>query len=330
MSNRRLVILDKNFLQKEDASTPRLRALALAGCEFVLTDTLIYEICSDSRLSQLWPSIQKKLFPFVDRLHLWFHTAELLRREVAENGPINGPEDADATRRLRDWFRSASVFVPSNMKEIVDSAYQQREVDSMEKVAPMARAVGDMIAESFQKVTKRNANKDDLGGWVENNFNDERLIRWVLRACYGNVESPENHIPDAENRITSDWFAFHNARVTLALIGIFLVKYGLSESPGRKFPNTKLDTDFLALLYYADALASDETSGDMAQMCRWLYRSSKKCISSDRLFAAIPSEDSVRLNAYSRWADSGQTHGHDVADWLNAEGELYETMWDAL
>jgi hypothetical protein len=328
--NRRFVILDKNFLQKEDRSTPRLRALALTGCEFVLTDTLIYEICSDSRLSQLWPSIQKKLFPFVDRLHLWFHTAELLRREVAENGPINGPEDADATHRLRDWFRSASVFVPSNMKEIVDSAYQQREVDSMEKVAPMARAVGAMIADSFTKVTERNATKDDLGAWIQANFNDERLIGWVLRACYGNANSPENHIPDADCRITSDWFAFHNARVNLALIGIFLVKYGLSDSPGRKFSNTKLDTDYLALLHYADAIATDETAGDMAEMCRWLYGTTKKCISSDRLFAAIPSEDEVRRSAYYRWVESNRTHGHDVADWLDAEGELYRKMWDSL
>ncbi len=330
MTKRPLVILDKNFLQKEDASTPRLRALALAGCDFILTDTLLYELCSDSHLPQLWPSIQRKLFRFVDRIHLWFHTAELLRREIAQNGPINGPEGADATRRLREWFRSGSVFVPSNLKETVESAYQQREVDSMEKVAPMARAVGDMIADSLTKVTKRNATKDDLGGWIENNFNDERLIRWVLRACYGNVKSPENHIPNAESRITPDWFAFPNARVTLALIGIFLVKYGLSELPGRKFPNTKLDTDYLALLHYADALASDETSGDMAQMCGWLYGSTKKCISSDRLFAAIPSEDEVRLNGYYRWVESGHTHGHDVADWLNAEEELYRRMWESL
>jgi hypothetical protein len=323
MSNQRLVILDKNFLQKEDASTPRLRALALAGCEFVLTDTLIYELCSDRRLSQLWLSIQMKLFDFVDRLHVWFHTAELLRREVVQKEPINGPEDADATRRLREWFRSRRVFVPSNVEDIVKSAYQQREVDSMEKVAPMARAVGDMIADRFKKVTGRKATKDDLGGWIENNFNDECLVKWMLRACYGNdVKSPETHIPNAEEWITPDWFAFHNARATLALIGIFLMKYGLSETPGKKFPNTKLDTDYLALLYYAE--------GDMAQMCGWLYGSTKKYISSDRLFAALPSEDEIRLNAYYLWGASGRTDGHDVTDWLNAEKELYVKMWESL
>lgn len=57
MSNRRLVILDKNFLQSEDRTTPRLRALARCNCEFVLIDTLIYELCSDRRLVNLWQSI---------------------------------------------------------------------------------------------------------------------------------------------------------------------------------------------------------------------------------------------------------------------------------
>jgi hypothetical protein len=330
MPNQNVVILDKNFLQKEDRSTPRLRALALAGCEFVLTDTLIYEICSDERLPNLWPSVQWKLNPFADRLHLWFHTAELVRQEVAQNGPISGPEDADATRHLREWFRSDSVFVPRNLKDIVESASQQREVDSMEKVSPMARAVGRLISNAITNDESRNATKNDFAGWFAEHFNDRSLTQWMLRACNGNADSPENHIPDAENRITPDWFAFHNARVTLALIGIFLVKYGLAEEPGRKFPNTKLDTDYLALLHYADALASDETSGDMADMCRWLYGSIKKCISSEMLLAAIPTENQIRLDAYYRWVELSRTHGHDVADWLDAEGDLYRQMWDSL
>ena len=111
---------------------------------------------------------------------------------------------------------------------------------------------------------------------VRDNLTDGRLIRWAIRACYGNPDWPESYIPDAENRVTPSWFAFHNARSTLTLIGIFLKKYGLRESPGKKFPNTKLDIDYLTSLHYADALASDETSGDMDEMCNWLYGSNKK------------------------------------------------------
>src|ERR1035441_5760585 len=99
------IILDKNFLQKEDRKTPRLRALARCGCVFVLIDTLIYELCSDKKLPSLWPSLQKKLFPFADRLHLWFHASELLNQEVTTSQAVAGPEDDAATQTLRDWFR---------------------------------------------------------------------------------------------------------------------------------------------------------------------------------------------------------------------------------
>lgn len=326
MPSRRLVILDKNFLQKENHCTPRLQALFMAGCDFVLTDSLLYEICSDSRLPQLWPSIQKKLFPFVDRLHLWFHVSELLQREVAQNKPIDGPEDADSTYQIRDWIRSGRVYVPNDFADIVQSTYRQREVDTFERVAPMAREVGAIIAGNLRS----NATKDDIRDWIQNNFNDDGLVRLMLRRCYGDRHSQRNHIPNAENHVTPEWFAFQYARTTLALACIFLVKYGFSESPGKKFPNTMVDTDYLALLHYADALASDETSGDMAQLFGWLYGSTKKSISSDRLFATIPSEDAVRVNAYYRWCESGSTLGSDLDDWLNAEKQLYCDMWESL
>ena len=217
--------------------------------------------------------------------------------------------------------------MPENLKEIVERARQQREINSMEKVAPMARCVGKMVA--AQCSIPINA-KEKIANAVRDKLGDESFVRWLVGACYGNPDSPENHIPDAANRIDSGWFAFHNARATLALIGIFLQKYGLTEEPSRKFPNTKLDLEYLALLHYADALASDETSGDMAEMRRWLFGSTKKHISSARLLAAVPTEDDIRLDAYFRWVREDRTHGHDLDDWLSAERELEGRVWDQL
>lgn len=330
MPETRYIILDKNFIQKEDRTTPRLRALARCGCEFVLIDTLIYELCSDTKLPDLWPSLQKKLFPFADRLHLWFHNSELVRREVISNHPVAGPEDTFATQVLRNWFHSKQVYVPRDLKEIVETLHRQREVDSYEAVAPMARAFGTIIADAGQQVGIERLSNVDLSERVSDNMADERLLRWSLRACYGNPASPETYIPDAENRVTDSWFAYHNARVTLALIGIFLKKYGLTEHPGQKFPNTKLDMDYLGMLHYADALASDETAGDMNEMCNWIYDTTKKRISSSDLLSALPQESSIRLAAYDVWLESGRTHGHDVADWTTAEDHLYDQMWHAI
>ena len=250
--------------------------------------------------------------------------------EMVDNKPVNGPEDVETTQRLRLWFRNGQVFVPDNMQETMKQLQQQREVDSIESLSSMARSFGEMIAQQWRSVGNQEPTEGDLAGFVKDNFNDERLIRWMIRACYGNSESRENHIPCAETRVTPEWFAFHNARAMLALIGAFLQKYGLTEEPGKKFPNTKLDIDYLVLLHYADALASDETSGDMFEMCNRLYGTTKKRISSRILLEARPSDDELRFAAYCRWNATGQTHGHDVDDWLLSEIELYQTIWQII
>jgi hypothetical protein len=261
---------------------------------------------------------------------LWFHTAELLRREARSNQPISGPEDGFPTRCLREWFRSEQVHVPDNLKEIVNEAHQQREVDTMEKVAPMARCVGKLY-NNFTTELRRRANKqEDTDSLCTQFINNQSIINWTIKACHGNPDSQENYIPDAADRIDMGWFAYHHARVTLALICVFLKKYGLSDSPGKKFPNTKLDADYLALLHYADGLASDETAGDMADMSLWLFGNTKKLISSRSLLSQLPTEEAIRLTAYDEWERAGRTHGHDLTDWFKAESELYGLLWEKL
>jgi|SRR5208337_2276126 len=109
-----------------------------------------------------------------------------------------------------------------------------------------------------------------------------------------------------------------------------MLKYGEKDKPGKEFRNTELDADCAALLHYADALATNETSGSMADMCSWLYRGSKKLFSTSGLDAVLPTEARIRLDAYWIWDRSGRGHGHDVADWLSAENLLVDQIWDRL
>ena len=330
MSLRHLVILDKNFIQSESISTTRLHALARCGCEFVISDTLLYELCSDSKRPGLWPSLQNKMFPFADRLHVWFHTSELLRQEIATNQQVYGPEDKLTTQRLRDWFRSGQVYIPPDLQKIVEKAKKQREEDPMKAVVPMARSIGKIIAVACKASDVSKPSEDDPAKIILENLNNELFIHWMLRITHGNSQSSETYIPDADRRVNKSWFAFHNARSNLALVAIFLQKYGFAENPGKKFPNTKLDADYLAILHYAEAIASDETSGDMATMIDGLYSASKKQITSKKLLSSIPREDEVRLAAYQRWEGRGRTEGNDVKDWLDAETSLYEMIWSKL
>lgn len=70
-----------------------------------------------------------------------------------------------------------------------------------------------------------------------------------------------------------------------------MLKYGEKDSPGKEFLNTKLDADYAALLHYADALAANETKGNLADMCWWLYCGSKKLFSTSDGDAVLLSED---------------------------------------
>src|SRR3954465_5711312 len=94
----RKMILDKSFLQAEARSCRRLGALRLCGCTFVLTDTLVYELCTGSR-DTLWNEAQRKLRVLADVIEVWRHTGELLKDEVVTQTPVASPLDEEMTAR---------------------------------------------------------------------------------------------------------------------------------------------------------------------------------------------------------------------------------------
>ena len=200
----------------------------------------------------------------------------------------------------------------------------------MSAVAPMARYVGKSWGKFTSELRRRVDHTEDINGLCYGFINSPHVISWMIIQSHGKAGSRETHIPCAAERVNEKWFAYHSARVDLALVCVFLKKYGLSNAPGKKLPNTYLDTNYLALLHYADALASDETSGDMAEMCRWLYNNTKKIVSSRSLLSQSPSEPEIRRAAYEEWERTRRTHGHDLADWYKAESDRYGSLWAML
>ena len=103
----------------------------MCGCTFVLTDTLVYELCTGSR-DTLWSEAQRKLWEFADAIEVWRHTGELLKDEIATQAPVSSPLDDDLTTRTRYWFQRRTEQVPDDLRSLTGSAYQQREVDSVD------------------------------------------------------------------------------------------------------------------------------------------------------------------------------------------------------
>lgn len=96
-TSRRKVILDKSFLQAESRACRRLHALWQCGCTFVLTDTLVYELCTGSRDSML-AEAQRKLFDFADSIEVWRHIGELLKEEFRRSLRRRGRSPIHSTR----------------------------------------------------------------------------------------------------------------------------------------------------------------------------------------------------------------------------------------
>lgn len=325
----RKVILDKSFLQAESKTSHRLRTLRHCGCTFILTDMLVYELCTGSHDS-MWAEAQRKLFDFTDSIEVWRHTGELLKDELVSKTPVGHPFDKKLTERTHHWLGQRTKQAPADLRSIAESARKQHEVNSVEALIKMCRTFCGMCAEPYSKIRRDVAQGRDLGPQMADLVNDPRFTNLWIKWAHGQPENSDVYIKGAEEGLGPEWFAYHHARCGLALWCVFMTKYGEKDTPGKEFTNTMLDGDYATLLHYADALATNETSGSMADLCSWLYRGSKKLFSTGGVDTVLPRQDNIRLDAYYKWVRSGSTDRHDLDDWLSAERALMAQVWDFL
>lgn len=311
------VILDKSFLQAESRNGKRLRLLAECGASFILTDTLIYELCTDARTTQ-WPATQRKLFKIADKVEVWHHVGELLQMEIANQKPVNSPVDQEATERVREWFRGGETYVPPNLEALGQAAYQQREVESVEAL------IAD--CQDFCRIDPNYTARVQRGGQeakalLSDLMRRHELVAWLVKKDHGNPADTELYIQGAEQGLSPEWFAYQHAKSMLALWCHYMWRYGLQNPSGRDFVHTKLDSDYVALLCYADVLATNETRS-LAEICGWMHGQSKIILSTTSLDGAKPKDEDTQVEAYSRWEREGRTHGHDRDDWFWAKAGL--------
>lgn len=317
------IILDKSFLQAEGRGSRRLLQLRDAGSVFILTDTLMHEIATDRNRDQ-WAAAQRKLFPVWDCIECWEHSADLLKSEIARGAPLMTPVYVKGTKFWTNQFRGRSVYFPGNLEEVGHDTTAQREVDTVEALIEDCRSFWEARPKYAKKIHKGDV--ETVALLRDPTFLD-RFARWRVAKDHNDPDDKELYIPGAEGGLGPDWFAYHNARGFVALCCHFISKYGLKNSQGKDFAHTYLDSDYLVLLNYADALATDETSGSLANLIESIHGDSKIVFSTGTFDAAVPSEDETRVEAFLKWEREGRTHGHDLADWMWAKGEL---LWKRL
>ncbi|GEM_PF-4236873 len=311
------VILDKSFLQAETQRGERLQLLRDCGASFVLTDTLIYEFCTDARTAQ-WPATQRKLFLIADSVEVWRHNGELLKMEIDQQRPVDSPVDQEATDRVREWFRGGAIYVPPNLEALGQAAHQEREIDS----------VGALIADcqSFCQIDQSYTARIQRGGAeaeaiLSDLMGRHDFIAWRVRMVHGNPAVADLYIQGAEQGLGPEWFAYQEAKSALALCCHFMMRYGMQNRSGKDFVHTKLDADYVALLHFADVLATNETNS-LAEICRWMHGTSKIILSTSSLDNAKPNDDDIKIEAYRNWERDGRIHGRDQDDWFSARANL--------
>jgi hypothetical protein len=320
------VILDKSFLQGESRESPRLRALSKAGARFVLTDTLIYELCTSSPPGD-WGTSQKKLFPFYDRIELWYHVDDLLDFEVQNRKAAETPINAPVTERLQQQFASQQVYVPPDLQATARPYIEVRERENVRQLIQDCRSFCGCHPDYAKRVIRNSPVEREV---VAALMREERFFNFMLRQNFGDATDRNHYIAGAEHGLPPNWFAHHYTKSLMALLGTFLLKYGLANPPSKDFAHTKLDADYIALLSYADALGTNETSGSMSVMCDWLYGDAKAVFATSDVDACAPREAEIRDKAYRIWAEYGRSHGHDISDWLGAEDILSKDLWRRL
>jgi hypothetical protein len=187
-----------------------------------------------------------------------------------------------------------------------------------------------MTAPVGETLRRKIAQREDVSPHCNAIVNDQRIVDRLISWAHGNPDNADIYLPLAQQGLDPGWFTLHHTRSTLALLCVFLTKYTERDTPGKEFRNTKLDADYLALLHYADGLATNETSGIMADMCSWLYGDTKTVFATAQLDEVLPSEDETRLAAYLDWRGGGMKNGRDVEDWLGAEKRLLADVWNRL
>lgn len=273
------VILDKSFLQAESKGGPRLLALVDKGYSFVITDTLVYELCSGKRSNE-WPVAQGKLCVVLDHVEVWCHSAKSLALEIEQQKPVDSHVDTELTNRFQELLRTGEPQLIDGILNIIEDAKSRREVDSAKAAFKFCLAFSDLAPDVFKQLRKLASERGDVSAVVRHTIIDGRIIQLITEWSHGNSDVPENYIAVAEDGLTPDWFAYQNAKTMLAVAIDFCVRFSDLAEPPEDFKHTLLDADYLTLLHYADALATNETSGGMATLANWMYGDTKLLFST--------------------------------------------------
>lgn len=258
------VIIDASFMRSCPSDGAWLGRLVERGYDLVVSDHLVFELCSGGHPQQ-WAVAQRKLAPFVNNVHAWHSTGVMLRIESQTRQPFPHPNFEDSTARLRDLLRSNPGFLRDDIDARTVEAGQIRDIAgpeavyrSMMALRPSAEPLSRLI-----RCIQPEAATPHCEAFVQNDNNVRVLF-----------DMDKDFPPDTE--VDSNWLTWHVFRAHLAIFCEYIRQgnddlFVLSEPALRRWVNRTHDCDYVTLLAYGNALASQERSGEQYWFRRWIY-----------------------------------------------------------
>jgi len=266
------VIIDANYLRATDSNGHELRQLVADGFYLVLIDTLLFELCSTDDKRQ-WLATQRKLYHVANFIECWRHTGVLLGDEERTQCPIETPIDKDFTVQFKNLLASKQTYIPKDLYSYVALISHQRECDSVESLLRACKVHENLFLPLKQKIVNQSNNNIDL--ICQDLVNSEDLIRLLISYS----------IFSLQDRVYPTWIAWHHYKSYIAFLCEYLRLNGTTEfnklpaSTQKKWINRKHDLDYVISLAFADALATNETAGELSRYAKWMYGTSKQLIS---------------------------------------------------
>ena len=312
------IILDKSFLQAESKTTPRLHALKNAGYKFIIIDTLYYEFATDIRKGQ-WGSFHSKLKPFCGNIEIWEHISDLVQSEITTQMPVSTLFCPMLTRGFENKL-NGEPYEDGIIEQTNESIKKQREVDSYEGLIKLCNQIMEEVPNL--KLIAGLPTDEEKEKSLNLHFNESWLTKFFVSATHGDRDATDLYIKAAECGLDDNWFIYHHQKVTLAMVRLFIKKYGMINTCGENFKATLIDSNYALCLNYADALATNETVGDLSYICNQLYGNKKFLISINDIDKLLPKEADIRLAAYYEWKSNETKNHSEISNWYAARAKL--------
>lgn len=266
------VIIDASYLRATACNGHQLRQLVADGFHLVLIDNLFFELCSTDDNRQ-WLATQRKLYHVANFIEYWRHTGVLLEYEERTQCPIKTPIDKDFTAQFKNLLASKQTYIPEDLYSHVALVSHQRECDSVESLLRACKAHEILSQELKEQIVHQPG--DAINSKCQDLVNNENLIKLLIEG--DKIFNPE--------LVNDKWIAWHHYKSYIAFLCEYLRLNGTTEfnklpaETQKKWINRKHDLDYVISLAFADALATNETAGELSRYAKWMYGTSKQLIS---------------------------------------------------